>query len=154
MRGACAPTDHAKALRGIIPACAGSMGYVALFTLWRGDHPRVCGEHLAKSVIARVSLGSSPRVRGACYKVDSETLLKGIIPACAGSMGYGRSSCRATRDHPRVCGEHEVTAPKTVQHKGSSPRVRGAYNSIDNPVLQPGIIPACAGSILNYPRSL
>ena len=55
------------------------------------------------------------------------------------------TSCTA-RDHPRMCGEHDVLVDYEICHTGSSPHVRGA------PIWQArwsgvaGIIPACAGS--------
>ena len=49
-------------------------------------------------------------------------------------------------DHPRVCGEHELTLFENGLALGSSPRVRGTPVSqmVENGAT--GIIPACAGN--------
>ena len=51
----------------------------------KGDHPRVCGEHLFDGALVVPQAGSSPRVRGALDGVDGGDERVGIIPACAGS---------------------------------------------------------------------
>ena len=90
--------------------------------------------------------GSSPHVRGALRLFRFPLDLTGIIPACAGSTIRlaGRSMC--SRDHPRMCGEHQrgVRDPRTAL--GSSPHVRGARLERDENPSGSGIIPACAGS--------
>ena len=50
---------------GIIPACAGSTIKVVERRSRRGDHPRMCGEHFRRVIVASTLQGSSPHVRGA-----------------------------------------------------------------------------------------
>ena len=50
------------------------------------------------------------------------------------------------RDHPRVCGEQLQFELNTAAKAGSSPRVRGAGDSVVEARQPAGIIPACAGS--------
>ena len=78
--------------------------------------------------------------------VDGER--NGIIPACAGST-YPEA-CRApgSWDHPRMCGEHDVSQLTTDVATGSSPHVRGAHVGGHVVLDELGIIPACAGSTL------
>ena len=49
-----------------------------------------------------------------------------IIPADAGSTGFGLNWVGHAEDHPRGCGEHiDTRGAGRVKH-GSSPRMRGA----------------------------
>ena len=131
---------------GIIPACAGNTQYQ--YSDWcRGwDHPRVCGEHLCAVLCVLHVAGSSPRVRGTLEHAQGILERFGIIPACAGNTIIRLLLIMAIRDHPRVCGEHDVTIPSDTSKSGSSPRVRGTPLTL---ALLPGglgIIPACAGN--------
>ena len=49
-------------------------------------------------------------------------------------------------DHPRVCGEHELTLFENGLALGSSPRVRGTRETAHVDVPEARIIPACAGN--------
>ena len=106
----------------------------------------MCGEHRVGLECVFLEEGSSPHVRGALRLFRFPLDLTGIIPACAGSTIRlaGRSMC--SRDHPRMCGEHQrgVRDPRTAL--GSSPHVRGARLERDENPSRSGIIPACAGS--------
>ena len=73
---------------------------------------------------------------------------QGIIPAYAGSTKVVGRRVLCARDHPRVCGEHEVFDRAADLADGSSPRMRGAHNSTYDLVRVEGIIPAYAGSTL------
>ena len=70
----------------------------------------------------------------------------GIIPAYAGNTWNLRRSRTESRDHPRVCGEHEGIARDAKAGTGSSPRMRGTRIVFDWTVYDPGIIPAYAGN--------
>ena len=70
--------------------------------------------------------GSSPHVRGARYYNHAEGGVAGIIPACAGSTIFVIPSYLPSRDHPRMCGEHNMFSQPIPYEKGSSPHVRGA----------------------------
>ena len=131
---------------GIIPACAGST------VSWRirrppcRDHPRMCGEHNRGSSFGQSHKGSSPHVRGARQACDDALQESGIIPACAGSTGVGKTKLLFIWDHPRMCGEHELGDFAAFLDQGSSPHVRGALRQTQRQGQRPGIIPACAGS--------
>ena len=109
------------------------------------DHPRGCGE---KGTLAKKKVeieGSSPRVRGEAGFVLSGLDEGGIIPA-----GAGRSPIRYFRgvicgDHPRGCGEKNITPPRPPLWRGSSPRVRGEGGGWRRRATMLGIIPAGAG---------
>ena len=134
--------------RGIIPACAGSTARPAAGRCTTRDHPRVRGEHSDTFPRVIVIEGSSPRARGAHSAPESGSSLKGIIPACAGSTKPRWFSAWFPGDHPRVCGEHNVTHSECLITKGSSPRARGARGERHDRDARSGIIPACAGSTL------
>ena len=111
---------------GIIPACAGST-----------QCPR------RRPARAR---GSSPPARGALPVFGFQTCGVGIIPACAGSTSKHSLSATATRDHPRLRGEHFPRRCGSSSLSGSSPPARGARIDLLAGRSCDGIIPACAGS--------
>ena len=136
---------------GIIPACAGSTFNASFGALQNRDHPRMCGEHAQGQWAAEVRVGLSPHVRGAHRRQPQLRQRAGIIPACAGSTCWSRSTSRTVRDHPRMCGEHVSSSPQRRMPSGSSPHVRGAQPVVRAEHIVGGIIPACAGST---PRNL
>ena len=117
---------------GIIPACAGSTSSHTIRDTNAGDHPRMCGEHAVAFDAVDAGLGSSPHVRGALWAYSNGQNGDGIIPACAGSTGGLSEVGWFTGDHPRMCGEHDVSQLTSDVATGSSPHVRGAHfeNSI------------------------
>ena len=126
MRGALTRGPGLMSHTGIIPAYAGSTWWrwCCWFCLW--DHPRVCGEHLVQALLPRIREGSSPRMRGALVNALRKMRRDGIIPAYAGSTQPTAPLRRASRDHPRVCGEHPGDEGAFFEVTGSSPRMRGA----------------------------
>ena len=111
--------------QGIIPACAGNTWTEGLRPGDAGDHPRVCGEHAPPLACLFDARGSSPRVRGTLRRRRRARAEIGIIPACAGNTSRPASRWSWGRDHPRVCGEHEIMVSCLTILLGSSPRVRG-----------------------------
>ena len=111
---------------GIIPACAGSTHAPIRFVRRDWDHPRMCGEHVHSARLVTSAVGSSPHVRGALRRRNSNR--------------------PPDRDHPRMCGEHRKSASAGMGGTGSSPHVRGALELVKNAYSMRGIIPACAGS--------
>ena len=107
VRGAGRHYPQADQPQGIIPACAGSRFASRPRPSTAGDHPRVCGEQLARVCFSVALTGSSPRVRGAAYEQRCIRAISRIIPACAGSRRGSRACGRPGRDHPRVCGEQD-----------------------------------------------
>ena len=130
----------------IIPAYAGSTRGPRFRGGRRGDHPRIRGEHLYMLASASERVGSSPHTRGALVGEDRAEVVVGIIPAYAGSTGGPRSRRRLYGDHPRIRGEHSVSARSCATVLGSSPHTRGAPPSHSPPMDTGRIIPAYAGS--------
>ena len=92
----------------------------------RWDHPRMCGEHIYAAQFEARNEGSSPHVRGAPLVCLPVAPGGGIIPACAGSTRADPGAGRGDRDHPRMCGEHNISQLPASSPQGSSPHVRGA----------------------------
>ena len=108
----------------------------------------MCGEHADGNKTIQGAKGSSPHVRGALARRFASGSATGIIPACAGSTCWSRSTSRTVRDHPRMCGEHFDAGDLEVHVGGSSPHVRGAPRVEGLEPEKSGIIPACAGSTM------
>ena len=130
----------------IIPAYAGNTAVLTTEDFFFWDHPRVCGEHICGNVNGGSLRGSSPRMRGTLVSPFRESAFRGIIPAYAGNTSSGKARGSSARDHPRVCGEHEVTAGNSRTNVGSSPRMRGTLNVQQSAGRGVGIIPAYAGN--------
>ena len=92
---------------GIIPAYAGSTRHGSILAIDIQDHPRVCGEHITVVRHRRLPSGSSPRMRGALSEFGRKIVGGRIIPAYAGSTACPHQAGGPSRDHPRVCGEHQ-----------------------------------------------
>ncbi len=135
---------------GIIPAYAGSTRYHFHNQLQAWDHPRIRGEHLTVSARAAPMAGSSPHTRGAPVAASAACSSAGIIPAYAGSTSWRSSSRSPTRDHPRIRGEHNQARPLPQRRRGSSPHTRGAHVQLTGSTTFARIIPAYAGSTVNY----
>ena len=85
-------------------------------------------------------------MRGAQGARILATSYDGIIPAYAGSTTRTEPRPRKNRDHPRVCGEHDIQLPPPLADLGSSPRMRGARITDIGDTVAVRIIPAYAGS--------
>ena len=129
----------------LIPACAGKTSTRFQQRHPMQAHPRVCGENPFGYSHARITRGSSPRVRGKPFYQDFDKNGLGLIPACAGKTESLSWQHRQPRAHPRVCGENVKSIPSIKSMTGSSPRVRGKRFIGSSPVPPAGLIPACAG---------
>ena len=69
---------------GITPAYAGKRVLRVLLRLFRGDHPRVCGEKVRYTISFETALGSPPRMRGKDTDIPLKANEDGITPAYAG----------------------------------------------------------------------
>ena len=130
----------------IIPAYAGSTARPPQSRRRRRDHPRIRGEHYQRVIDGLGPAGSSPHTRGARRRRPAWRRRSGIIPAYAGSTGGALRRPGATRDHPRIRGEHLRGAPRVGGAVGSSPHTRGAPRHRAHLAQRQRIIPAYAGS--------
>ena len=96
----------------IIPAYAGSTLPLAVWCALDEDHPRIRGEHRVGDPVGGEVAGSSPHTRGApsATHINSQSLR--IIPAYAGSTKTWDDDVSTSWDHPRIRGEHTVSAPQ------------------------------------------
>ena len=129
----------------LIPACAGKTPRSTTTSCPAAAHPRVCGENAAMEVLAVMSPGSSPRVRGKRVRRLGRRLTRGLIPACAGKTPYLPGKATATPAHPRACGENPTHPLPGGRVSGSSPRVRGKHSGVDYVSGVARLIPARAG---------
>ncbi len=148
-RGAPVVVGGFDAGAGTIPACAGSTARHRRRHPRQQDHPRVRGEHWLVDAPPDVSLGPSPRARGAQALDRPERAGGGTIPACAGSTSRDISRASMMRDHPRVRGEHSAHVTDATACPGPSPRARGAPAVALARSCAAGTIPACAGSTVS-----
>ena len=70
----------------------------------------------------------------------------GIIPAYAGNTSCRNATLKKSRDHPRVCGEHNTIDQRCCGSRGSSPRMRGTRDNQRHTDIVKRIIPAYAGN--------
>ena len=85
----------------------------------------MCGEKPSQADALVLPIGSPPRVRGKGRDQGRQTAPGGITPACAGKSFFMALRHRTGRDHPRVCGEKDMSSLKASSMIGSPPRVRG-----------------------------
>ncbi len=143
---------RAAALRahglGTIPAGAGSSARARRHGGRPRDHPRGRGEQPPEGGHEAPRDGPSPRARGAAHVGAGRQLHPGTIPAGAGSRSFRSSGRPGWRDHPRGRGEQGSHPCDAAITQGPSPRARGAEVSSLLGCLNPGTIPAGAGSRL------
>ena len=151
MRGTHYRSVHREHGHGIIPAYAGNTSPTAAIHPTRRDHPRVCGEHRVVITVLIKHSGSSPRMRGTREASGPSMRFRGIIPAYAGNTSVVSTLSWPSRDHPRVCGEHERIANDSRFRGGSSPRMRGTLRVPEEADASGGIIPAYAGNTCTPP---
>ena len=112
------------------------------------DHPRRCGENRATPTKRRNLLGSPPQVRGKLTDSKGRMGFHRITPAGAGKTAERRGAVCGISDHPRRCGENEVSQFSIYDVRGSPPQVRGKHGFGDVWVRIPRITPAGAGKTL------
>ena len=153
MRGKCSVASSMRSCKRNIPAYAGKIVGSEEERGWCWEHPRVCGENRKASGAVIAGCGTSPRMRGKCFKQCFRIIEKRNIPAYAGKIKC--RSCRRTRrrEHPRVCGENASSTCMISMMVGTSPRMRGK-SALSK--LLPTInrnIPAYAGKITRRAKS-
>ena len=105
----------------------------------------MCGEKAWRCGTCGRCTGSPPRVRGKDRVLRGSDDSHGITPACAGKRCCAVHELIAREDHPRVCGEKELTLDITCNIEGSPPRVRGKVPASRTRLQTTRITPACAG---------
>ena len=127
VRGTCLEIKLKIVKRRFIPACAGNIA--SQYVGYGND------------------VGSSPRVRGTYPNLSSQFFYFRFIPACAGNIIKEYCIYLYAAVHPRVCGEHLKVGFSASFFSGSSPRVRGTFDTPNAIRIKFRFIPACAGNI-------
>ena len=133
----------------ITPARAGKSRAYRPFPARLGDHPRACGEELARPRQSQCTVGSPPRVRGRENLAMFGLGLYRITPARAGKSWCSLAVKPPTLDHPRACGEEFYPPISAPVQLGSPPRVRGRGHRRHREQNQVRITPARAGKSLS-----
>ena len=84
MRGKAETFTVADLLVGITPAYAGKRAALAVGSLRKRDHPRLCGEKLSIHTRQKKRSGSPPPMRGKAELHEDRENWHGITPAYAG----------------------------------------------------------------------
>ena len=146
VRGTVHSTRRCSSTRRFIPAGAGNSTGSGCDSRAITVHPRRCGEQWSARVMAGMSPGSSPQVRG----TDSQTLADAVdarfIPAGAGNRVRQLQDAGAVAVHPRRCGEQDKANAEIGSLNGSSPQVRGTVVPAGATTTAHRFIPAGAGN--------
>ena len=114
------------------------------------DHPREYGENYATVSVHYRGTGSSPRIRGKSFGHLAEPNKRRIIPANTGKMTKRPCIVTMIWDHPREYGENYALPLSSSFHRGSSPRIRGKYDTYNITIYTHRIIPANTGKMNNH----
>ena len=145
MRGKRISWFHRSCVSRIIPAHAGQTSGRAPLVRSSADHPRTCGANWACSQTQSMRGGSSPHMRGKLVGSQQTYPLHRIIPAHAGQTSPPCAPTGPTTDHPRTCGANCEPFLGQMDLGGSSPHMRGKYQSQTHRIRHARIIPAHAG---------
>ncbi len=144
-RGALVIIQGPLHIRGLIPVYAGSTGQSQCSDRAQPAHPRLRGEHISELSVHPVVAGSSPSTRGAPGGQRARYGRFRLIPVYAGSTTRAAGRFRCTSAHPRLRGEHFISAMGQRTPFGSSPSTRGALESWFLPMPRPLAHPRLRG---------
>ena len=85
----------------------------------------MCGENLNLSGTYLLTAGSPPHVRGKPATTAMKRLRVGITPACAGKTRLFDNERFIPKDHPRMCGENQITFHGLRHSHGITPACAG-----------------------------
>ena len=118
------------------------------------DHPRICGEKTLAKPLKAAKVGSPPHMRGKGALSLYFSKVMRITPAYAGKRCRVYKITGTHWDHPRICGEKEMSSISCNLDSGSPPHMRG---KVINTLLDSScgrITPAYAGkSVCHCSRS-
>ena len=93
----------------ITPAYAGTTRLGDFAPSTQKDHPCMCGDYIARHKKIGQMKGSPLHVRGLQITVQIINLVARITPACAGTTEISEEIDKASKDHPRPCGDYADT---------------------------------------------
>ena len=132
--------------RGFIPARTGNTTRTTLARKFGPVHPRVNGEHLSGGSMTAHVIGSSPRTRGTLRHPLLQRGQGRFIPGYTGNTKFSEEFEWPVTVHPRVHGEHSISAHARAPKAGSSPRTRGTRLGARAAVVHRRFIPAYTGN--------
>ena len=132
----------------LIPAWAGKTTSLKSNSSLASAHPRVGGENALLMRAGAPPCGSSPRGRGKRHLEWIRPSRTRLIPAWAGKTSSSGDPGSPTAAHPRVGGENQWGAGRSLRVLGSSPRGRGKREHCQPDLHVIGLIPAWAGKTL------
>ena len=130
------------------PAYAGNIGSSDILTAPGQVQPRVCGEYFPHWPHLPSAIGSTPRMRGIFRLALALFVLGRFNPAYAGNIIWSTCMYQLQQVQPRVCVEYENYKDASGNATGSTPRMRGIYNSPTFNNNNNRFNPAYAGNIL------
>ena len=129
----------------ITPAYAGKSFNFCSHSVFRKDHPRLCGEKWKHFIQNYQELGSPPPMRGKASLNLLTQITDGITPAYAGKRVKKSVMRSAGQDHPRLCGEKRKLSRLLIFSLGSPPPMRGKECGLQSSGSWNRITPAYAG---------
>ena len=122
----------------ITPAYAGKSEFPPAFTNVSRDHPRLCGEKLARPDRDTQKEGSPPPMRGKVQETADFTHVYRITPAYAGKRVIRSGFHKLFQDHPRLCGEKDTRITGGMKDEGITPAYAGkrALAAVRTPIVR------------------
>ena len=119
------------------------------------DHPRIRGEHLLASVLARIEQRIIPAYAGnTSRRGDSAIWSAGSSPHTRGTLVRQAGKMETGRDHPRIRGEHRRPHREEHRRQGIIPAYAGnTHYSLENIDTVPGSSPHTRGTRSTLRRS-
>ena len=133
---------------GIIPTRVGTRDSVYYQYGVYKDHPHACGDKFNQMCGGQGYDGSSPRVWGQVIDKIGKLEKLGIIPTRVGTSCYNKLCPHCVGDHPHACGDKLFLGYHRLCCHGSSPRVWGQGQIINNFITKIRIIPTRVGTSL------
>ena len=132
-------------IKGSPPHMRGKVRVLPESTPQTGITPAYAGKSKRGGSRAKTRLGSPPHMRGKGIVPCIQRRFVGITPAYAGKSFASSSILVAHWDHPRICGEKEMSSISCNLDSGSPPHMRGKVLSAVGSRDHLGITPAYAG---------
>ena len=92
------------------------------------------------------SFNPRPLVWGTLDRLYTRGLKIRFIPTCVGNTAQLAIFVAEKTVHPHVCGEHKNLKNDLNPASGSSPRVWGTLDIVDEGILEYRFIPTCVGN--------
>ncbi len=128
------------------PRLRGDHGRACPRTLWGAEHPRLRGDHFRMRVSSWTESGTPPPARGPQGGRGRHGRDRRNTPACAGTTRCSASTLCATREHPRLRGDHRAMSTASGHSCGTPPPARGPLGPREVPAFERRNTPACAGT--------